>query len=42
MGARLLVLQWLSSDDSLPDPHRQVSFPELALDFESHAGRHHR
>ena len=32
-------LQWLTTDDTLPQGHRQVSFMELALDFESHAGR---
>ena len=35
----LSELQWLPRDDSLPETHRQVSFLELALDFESHAGR---
>ena len=47
MGARLptghaavaLELQWLPRDDSLPEAHRQVSFLELALDFESYTGR---
>ena len=33
------TVQWLPRDDSLPEAHRQVSFLELALDFESHAGR---
>ena len=32
-------LRWLRPDVTLPVGHRQVSFMELALDFESHAGR---
>ena len=35
----LSELQWLPRDDSLPEAHRQVSFLELALDFESYTGR---
>ena len=35
----LSELQWLPRDDSLPEAHRQVSFMELALDFESYTGR---
>ena len=35
----LSELQWLPGDDSLPEAHRQVSFLELALDFESYTGR---
>ena len=35
----LSELQWLPREDSLPEAHRQVSFPELALDFESYTGR---
>ena len=35
----LTELQWLPRDDSLPESHRQLSFLELALYFESHAGR---
>ena len=32
-------LQWLTTDDTLPQGHKRVSFMDLALDFESHAGR---
>ena len=32
-------LVWLQPDDNLPEGHSQVSFLELALDFESHGGR---
>ena len=35
----LQELQRLPTDDDVPVGHRQVSFMELALDFESHAGR---
>ena len=35
----LSQLQWLPRDDSAPEVHRQISFLELVLDFESHAGR---
>ena len=35
----LLELQWLPRDDNLPEAHRQVSFLEPALDFESYTGR---
>ena len=35
----LQELQWLAVDDTLPQGHRQVSSMELALDFQSHAGR---
>ena len=35
----LSELQWLPRDDNLPEAHRQVSFLELALDFESYTGR---
>ena len=35
----LSELQWLPHDDNLPEAHRQVSFLELALDFESYTGR---
>ena len=39
MVAWLQDLQWLPVDDTLPHGHGQVSFMELALDFETHAGR---
>ena len=35
----LSELQWLPRDDNLPEAHQQVSFLELALDFESYTGR---
>ena len=35
----LSELQWLPRDDNLPEAHRQVSFLELVLDFESYTGR---
>ena len=35
----LSELQWLPRDDNLPEAHRQVSFLELALDFESYTRR---
>ena len=35
----LSELQWLPKDDSLPEAHQQVSFLELALDFEWYTGR---
>ena len=35
----LTELHWLPADDDAPVGHGQVSFMELALDFESHAGR---
>ena len=35
----LRELHWLPADDDAPVGHGQVSFMELALDFESHAGR---
>ena len=35
----LSELQSLPRDDNLPEAHRQVSFLELALDFESYTGR---
>ena len=35
----LSELQWLPRDDSLPEAHRQVSFLELAMDFESYTRR---
>ena len=35
----LRELHWLPTDDDAPVGHRQVSFMELALDFESYAGR---
>ena len=34
----LQELQCLSTDDTLPQGYRQVSFMELTLDFEYHAG----
>ena len=33
------ILLWLQPDNGLPKGHRQISFMELALDFESHVGR---
>ena len=35
----LSEIQWLPRDDNLPKAHRQVSFPELAVDFKSYTGR---
>ena len=35
----LTELMWLPPDEGLPQGHSPVSFMELALDFESHAGR---
>ena len=40
MVAWLQDLEWLPTDDTLPQGHAHVSFMELALDFETHAGRH--
>ena len=34
----LRELRWLITEDTLPQGHRLVSFMELSLDFESHAG----
>ena len=39
MVDRLQDLEWLPADDTLPQGHGHVSFMELALDFEAHAGR---
>ena len=39
MVAWLQDLEWLPADDTLPQGHGHVSFMELALDFETHAGR---
>ena len=39
MVTSLQDLEWLPADDTLPQGHGQVSFMELALDFETHAGR---
>ena len=35
----LSELMWLQPDDGLPQGHSRVFFMELALDFESYAGR---
>ena len=39
MVAWLQNLEWLLADDPLLQRHGHVSFMELALDFEMHAGR---
>ena len=39
MVAWLQDLEWLPADDTLLQGHGHVSFMELALDFETHAGR---
>ena len=39
MVAWLQDLEWLPADDTLLQGHGYVSFMELALDFETHAGR---
>ena len=39
MNAWLQDLEWLAADDTLPHGHGHVFFMELALDFESQAGR---
>ena len=39
MVAWLQDLEWLPADDTLPQGQGFVSFMELALDFETHAGR---
>ena len=39
MVAWLQDLEWVPADDTLPRGHGHVSFMELTLDFETHAGR---
>ena len=39
MSSWLQDLEWLPVDDTLPQGHGHVSFMELALDFETHAGK---